>query len=139
MTRPPLYSLPGSSQTLRLLFRTFILAALPPTLVASYMPQLVAARLDDAHALGRPLFYPPPSSDLPATTLLVFAAFFASLSLLALAARGVRLLAVPGLLSAYGSYCLAYGPLYQPLALLAWRFTHRPTRSSLSSSLPISA
>jgi len=125
-TPTPLYALPGSSPTLKLFFRTLIFATLPPTLVASYMTQLVAARLDDAHALGRPLFYSPLPSNLSATTLLAFAALLASLSLLALAVRGVRLFAVPGLLAAYGSYCLAYGPLYQPLALLAWRFTHRP-------------
>jgi type IV secretion system protein VirD4 len=124
-TQTPLYALPGSSLTLKLISRTFIFAALPPTLVASYMTQLVAARLDDTHALGRPLFYAP-QSNLPATSLLAFAALVASLSVVALAVRGVRLFAVPGLLAAYASYCLAFGPLYQPLALLAWRFTHRP-------------
>src|SRR5436305_2595395 len=118
----PLYTLPHSSPTLKLIFRTLCLTALPPTLVASYMTQLVAARLGDAHSLGRPLLSPP---EIPATTLFVLAALFAVLSLLALPFRSLRPLTLFSLLIAYGLYCLAFGPLYQPFGLLEWRFTFR--------------
>jgi len=120
----PLYTLPNSSPILRFAFRASCLATLPPTLVASYTTQLVAARLDDVSVLGHPFFEPP---SLPAITLFAFAALVALLSLLATLARPLRLLVLPGLAAAYVSYCLAYGPLYQPFALLLWRFSrHHP-------------
>jgi len=132
-SQAPLYTLPNHFPSLKLIFRTLCLAVLPPTLVTSYMTQLVAARLGGAHSLGRPLLNPP---DIPTSTVLVLAALFAVLSLLALPFRSLRLLTFPNFLLAYLFYCFSFGPYYQPFGLLEWRFTFRANPAFLLLASP---